>query len=213
MKTCFRAYDADSENPDQPAHPRSLIRAFTVCSESPDTTECMNGEQRPGWYFAHAQDGLNANFVHAQRHLFALRNPNSNIRHIIFQVITWTLTLIWILSMAHHLRVIVLHQGMLQWHLRSSRQQTSIVFDSGTLSMALTLGLSKFTQRYVLGFSSPLSAELYISRDDSNDLSNAVLWETRKCFKTLLDEKIDRTIKVIWQLYFSNCDLLLVTSR
>ena len=23
------------------------------------TTECINGEQRPGWYFAHAQDDLN----------------------------------------------------------------------------------------------------------------------------------------------------------
>ena len=24
-----------------------------------DTTECMKGEQRPGWYFEHAQDNLN----------------------------------------------------------------------------------------------------------------------------------------------------------
>ena len=24
-----------------------------------DTTECMYGEQRPGWYFAHAQGDLN----------------------------------------------------------------------------------------------------------------------------------------------------------
>ena len=28
-KTCLRAY-ADNEGPDQPAHPRSLIRAFTI---------------------------------------------------------------------------------------------------------------------------------------------------------------------------------------
>ena len=28
-------------------------------TESLDTTECLNGEQRPGRYFAHAQDDLN----------------------------------------------------------------------------------------------------------------------------------------------------------
>ena len=28
-------------------------------AESLDTTECMKGEQRPGWYFAHAQNDLN----------------------------------------------------------------------------------------------------------------------------------------------------------
>ena len=27
-------------------------------TESFDTTDCMNGEQRPGWYFAHAHDDL-----------------------------------------------------------------------------------------------------------------------------------------------------------
>ena len=27
-------------------------------TESLDTTKCMNGEQRPGWYFGHAQDYL-----------------------------------------------------------------------------------------------------------------------------------------------------------
>ena len=30
MKTCLRAY-ADSDSPDRPAHPRSLIKTFTVC--------------------------------------------------------------------------------------------------------------------------------------------------------------------------------------
>ena len=29
VKTCLRAY-TDSEGPDQPAHPRSLIKGFTV---------------------------------------------------------------------------------------------------------------------------------------------------------------------------------------
>ena len=34
-------------------------------TESLDTTECMNGEQRPGRYFADAQDDLNVCiFVH-----------------------------------------------------------------------------------------------------------------------------------------------------
>ena len=28
-------------------------------TESLDTIECMNGEQKPGWYLAHAQDDLN----------------------------------------------------------------------------------------------------------------------------------------------------------
>ena len=36
-----------------------------LCSltESMDTTECMNGEQRPGWYFAHVQDDLNLHIL------------------------------------------------------------------------------------------------------------------------------------------------------
>ena len=33
-------------------------------TESLDTTECMNGEQGTGWYFAHAQDDLSAHFAH-----------------------------------------------------------------------------------------------------------------------------------------------------
>ena len=47
VRTCLRAY-ADSESPDQPAHPRSLIMAFAVRkTESLDTTEYINAEQRP----------------------------------------------------------------------------------------------------------------------------------------------------------------------
>ena len=46
-KTCLRAYE-DSEGPDQPAHPRSLIRVFAVRNiVSLDTIECFNGEQMP----------------------------------------------------------------------------------------------------------------------------------------------------------------------
>ena len=56
MKKCLRAY-ADSEGPDQPVHcDQGLPCPLT---ESLDITECMNGEQRPGRYFADAQDDLN----------------------------------------------------------------------------------------------------------------------------------------------------------
>ena len=47
-----------SEGQDQPALPRSLIRAFTPLTELLDT-EYMNGEHSRGWYFAHVQDYLN----------------------------------------------------------------------------------------------------------------------------------------------------------
>ena len=40
-------------------------------TKSLDTTECMTGEQRPGCYFAHAQDDLSAHFAHVRRHFFA----------------------------------------------------------------------------------------------------------------------------------------------
>ena len=52
---------ADSKGPDQP-HLCRLIRTFPVTgtlTESFDTTECMNGEQRPGRYFENAQVDLN----------------------------------------------------------------------------------------------------------------------------------------------------------
>ena len=45
VKTCLLAY-AESEDPDQPAHPRSLIRA-SLSAESLDITKYMNGEQMP----------------------------------------------------------------------------------------------------------------------------------------------------------------------
>ena len=34
-----------------------------VYAESLDTTECMNGDQRPGRYFAHMQDYLNLSIL------------------------------------------------------------------------------------------------------------------------------------------------------
>ena len=44
--------------------------------ESLDTTECMNGKQRPEWYFARAQVDLNRHLEHARRQFFAWRGPN-----------------------------------------------------------------------------------------------------------------------------------------
>ena len=46
-KTCLQAYLV-IEGPDQPAHPRSLIRAFAVRQQSLDTIESFDGEQMPG---------------------------------------------------------------------------------------------------------------------------------------------------------------------
>ena len=45
-KTCLGAF-ADSDGPDQTAHPHSLIKEFTPLTESLYNTNCMNGEQRP----------------------------------------------------------------------------------------------------------------------------------------------------------------------
>ena len=59
MKTCLRAHTCtDSEGPDQPPHPRSLITGlYCSLTESLPTTECtcINGEQKQGMYIAHAQ--------------------------------------------------------------------------------------------------------------------------------------------------------------
>ena len=33
-------------------------------TESLDMTECMNGQQRPRWYFVHVQDGLKLRILH-----------------------------------------------------------------------------------------------------------------------------------------------------
>ena len=46
-------------------------------TESMDTIESINGEQKPGWDFAHAWDeSESAHFAHAWRHLFAWRCPD-----------------------------------------------------------------------------------------------------------------------------------------
>ena len=54
-------------DPDQLAH----HRFHCPLTELLDTTECMNGKQRSGWYLAHTQYGLNLRiFAHIRRHFF-----------------------------------------------------------------------------------------------------------------------------------------------
>ena len=55
----WRTAKADSKDPEQPTHPWFDLNRHCPPNDSLDTTECMNGEQRLGWYFAHARDELN----------------------------------------------------------------------------------------------------------------------------------------------------------
>ena len=59
-KTCLWVY-ADSEGPDQPAHLRSLIRAFTVRKQNHWILQ--NGEHKSEWCFAHVQYDLNPHIL------------------------------------------------------------------------------------------------------------------------------------------------------
>ena len=77
-KTCLRAY-ADSEGPDQTAHPRSLIRAFTVRQQIHWILQ--TGEQRPVRYLTHAQDDLNAQCVQVRRHF---SHDRANLVHSLY---------------------------------------------------------------------------------------------------------------------------------
>ena len=72
---CLRVY-GDSDGSDQPAHPGGLIRVFPCqLKESVDTTECINGDQRPRKYFAHVQDGLNQQILRILEGTFCLTWP------------------------------------------------------------------------------------------------------------------------------------------
>ena len=72
VKTCLRAY-AESEGPSHLVHPSSLISISlsTDRNISLNTIECMNGEQRPG-YFAHAQGDLNLYILRMFKVTFSL---------------------------------------------------------------------------------------------------------------------------------------------
>ena len=48
-------------------------------TESLDTTECMNGDKRPSWYFAHAQDDQNLRIVRCCKAPFRLARPNYEV--------------------------------------------------------------------------------------------------------------------------------------
>ena len=47
-----------------------------VLTESLDTTECMNGEQRCRWYFAHAQDDLNLHILPCLKSILLLNQSS-----------------------------------------------------------------------------------------------------------------------------------------
>ena len=64
----------DSEGPDQPASADQGIHCLQT--ESLDTTICMNGEQRPQWYIARAQDDLNLHILRMYEGTFSLNTAH-----------------------------------------------------------------------------------------------------------------------------------------
>ena len=48
-------------------------------TESFYTTECMNGEQRSGKYFAHAHDDMSSHFAHVRMNVFVGCRPDKVI--------------------------------------------------------------------------------------------------------------------------------------
>ena len=80
MRKRLRAY-ADSDDPDQPAHP---IRVHFPLTESLNTSDCMIREQKVGRYLAHAQDDLNQLSLRMFEGTFSL--DASRIRSCVFPV-------------------------------------------------------------------------------------------------------------------------------
>ena len=70
-KTSLRAYE-DSEDPDKSAHPLSDQGLPSSLIESLHSTKCMNGERRPVWYLAHAQDDPNLRILRMFEGTFSL---------------------------------------------------------------------------------------------------------------------------------------------
>ena len=75
VKMCLRGMHGQRRSWSDCAVAQSDEDLHCPLKESMDTTEYMNAEQRPGWYFAHAQDDLNAHFALVRRHVFAWRGP------------------------------------------------------------------------------------------------------------------------------------------
>ena len=72
----------DNEGPDKST--RTDLGLRFPLTESLNTTDCMNEEKMPGWYFAHAQDDLNLPFCACPKLFFALRkHAYSNILKIL----------------------------------------------------------------------------------------------------------------------------------
>ena len=63
---------ADSKGPDQPAHPRRLIRAFAVCDRIIRYYRMLNGEQMPGLGFAFVQDNASPHILRMLKGAFSL---------------------------------------------------------------------------------------------------------------------------------------------
>ena len=74
-KMCLRAY-ADSEGSDQPAHPRSLIRAFTVPNRI-IVYYRMYEYRATARMILCACAGISAQFAHARKHFFAWQGSNN----------------------------------------------------------------------------------------------------------------------------------------
>ena len=54
-------------------------RLHCPLKETLDTTECMNGQQRPGWYVAYVQGDVNPLILHILEGMFSLNEANSNL--------------------------------------------------------------------------------------------------------------------------------------
>ena len=72
----------DSKGPDQNAQFDHGLHC--LLTESLDSIEWSNGEQRSEWYFVHAQDDLNLHFAHVRRHFFSWRGPVSSQSGVMF---------------------------------------------------------------------------------------------------------------------------------
>ena len=71
---------ADSKGPDQPWHPCSLIRAYCTLTYHWIIQNGINGEKRPGWYFAHTQM-IWMSFLRMSKSTFLLDGTRSTHLH------------------------------------------------------------------------------------------------------------------------------------
>ena len=69
---------------------RAVWSASLLSANCPfDTIECINGEQMPGWDFAHAWDeSESVHFAHDQRHLFAWLGQDMEINEPVYAAVS-----------------------------------------------------------------------------------------------------------------------------